>query len=348
MLLQLPLLSRLAIIGCSLLITACDAAPPLSFEWPHSEGSYAASFSEDRQYLITAGINSEVRLWDVANNTIAFSWQSDTQQQASSSELVALSPNGQVAATVEYDTVLLWKVDTGEPLNRLVFPFRIHAIDLSPNGDFILLALANSSAIYFDVAANQVRQVFQHDGAAVNSELNHMLHSVAISPDGQTALTGGDDRTARLWDLQSGDPLFNWLHGNTVNLVAFDPQSRFALTAADNDQTHLWDLTNGQQIATLRSSAWPSSLPLPNFPVFNSTTTAVGFSADGQLLVTGHAAERVCVWQLPSAAKKACWKVPRQQLLTPGNVIQAVAFTPDDRSIQTVGGNGWVQLWQWR
>lgn len=348
MILQSPMVRPLAIACFTLWISGCDSAPPIVSEWQHSEGSYAASFSIDSQYLVTAGTDSEVRLWDLVQNRIAYSWQSAQQDEPSASQLVAFSHDAAVTASVEYDTVMLWHTATGEPLNRLVFPYRVRAIALSPKGDFLLLSLANRSAIYFDVSANLVRQIFEHDGAAVSSEINHMLHAVAISPDGKTALTGGDDRTARLWDLQSGELIYNWVHGNNVNLVAFDPQGEFALTAADNNHTHLWNLSSGQKHVTLRSSAWPDALPTPNFPLFFTTTTAVGFSEDGRFMVTGHAAERLCVWQMPMAQKQACWKVPRQYALTPGNVIQAVAFTADGRAIQSVGGNGWSQHWQWR
>lgn len=348
MMLQSPMVRPFAIASLALLLFGCDSAPPVLDAWQHSEGSYAASFSDDKRFLVTAGTDSEVRLWNIEQNTIAFSWQSEQKDEASTAHLVAFSRDATVTASVEHNTVMLWQTATGTPLNRLVFPYRVRDIALSPSGNFLLLALANRSAIYFDVRANQVRHIFEHDGAAVGSELNHMLHTVAISPDGETALTGGDDRTARLWDLQSGELIYNWVHGNNVNLVAFDPQGEFVLTAADNDHTHLWDLSTGQKRVTLRSSPWPEALPVPNFPVFFTTTTAVGFSEDGRFMVTGHSAERLCVWQLPMAEKQSCWKVPRQYALTPGNVIQAVAFTAGDRSIQSVGGNGWSQQWQWR
>lgn len=340
-------ISRFIVPGLLLLLSGCEDRPQQTYQWQHSEGSYAATFSVDGKYLLSADVDAAARLWDLQNNQVKYSWQSE-QQETVRSTTVALSSASPIAATVELDTVMLWNTQTGMPENRLTFPLRVKALDISPDGQYLLLALADSTAVYFDIGANRVRYVFEHDGAAVSSPVKHPINSVAISPDGKTAVTGGDDRTARLWDLQTGEQLQNWLHGNTVNLVKYDPQGRFVFTAADNDHAHLWSLADGSEQAQLRSSAWPQSIPVPDFPVFTTTTTAVNFSQDGMLLVTGHSAERICVWQLPNGEKLRCWKVTRQNPLNPGMVIQAVAFVANDNAVLSIAGTGEAQQWQWR
>lgn len=340
-------ISRFILPGLLLLLSGCEGKPQQTYQWQHSDGSYAATFSGDGQFLLSADVDAAARLWDLQNNQVKYSWQSE-QKETVRSTSVALAKSSPIAATVEFDTVMLWNTQNGMPENRLTFPLRIKSLDISPDGRFLLLALADSTAVYFDITANRVRHVFEHDGAAVDSPVKHPINAVAISPDGKTALTGGDDRTARLWDLQNGQQLQNWLHGNSVNLVKFDPQSRFVFTAADNDHSYLWSLADGSQQSQLRSSAWPKSMPIPDFPVFTTTTTAVNFSQDGMLLVTGHAAERLCVWQLPQGDKLRCWKVTRQNPLNPGMVIQAVSFVANDSAVLSIAGTGEAQQWQWR
>ena len=61
------------------------------------------------------------------------------------------------------------------------------------------------------------------------------VHAVAFSPDGQTALTGSWDNTARLWDVTTGQPRGTVLkHDGIVNAVAFSPDGQTALTGSQD------------------------------------------------------------------------------------------------------------------
>ena len=72
---------------------------------------------------------------------------------------------------------------------------------------------------------------------------------MAISPDAKLILTGGDDKTARLWDAVTGRPLGQAMeHQDAVVSVAFSPDGKTILTGSDDKKIRLWELEIGQPI----------------------------------------------------------------------------------------------------
>ncbi len=344
MILELPFLRFVKLLLMAALLVGCNNERTSDEQWAHSDlSSYAAAFSPDGKYVLVGDTDSPARLWDIEANKVVYSWQNN--DEVGTTTVVGFSADGKVAATSEQDVIVLWEVATGEPMLRLSFPVKIKALALSQHGDYLLLALYDRTAVYFDVIENRVLQILEHDGKAVNSPINQLINAVAISPSGKYALTGGDDRTARLWKLETGELIRSWKHENLVNIVAFYPKGGFVLTGSVNGQTHFWNMVTGEEQYTLRTSVWPKDKPLPNFPSFKTTTSAIDFSPDNAYLVTGHPSQKICLWTVATGDKIDCWQVARQQELRPGVVTQAVAFSPDGKSIYSESGNGIGQKW---
>lgn len=360
-----PMKYLITICAITLLLTACTAERDSDEQWLHSElGSYASVFSPDGKYVLVGDTDLPAKLWDIEANKIIHSWQ-NMPEEAGTTTAVGFSGDSKVAATVEQggvvsdvkasfrneveivqqDVIVLWDVATGEPMIRLTFPVRIKAIALSQQGDFLFLALHDRTAVYFDVIGNRVLRIFEHDGKAVNSPINQLINVVALSPSGKYGLTGGDDQTARLWELESGKLLRTWKHGNAVSIVSFFPKGGYVLTGAGNDQTHFWNMKTGEKRYTLRMSPWPKGQPLPDFPVFQTTISAVDYSSDYKYMVTGHASREICLWAVATGEKQDCWQVARKNALRPGVVLQAVSFSQDGRAVYSEAGNGIGQKW---
>lgn len=78
------------------------------------------------------------------------------------------------------------------------------------------------------------------------------VEAVAVTPDGRLLLTGSDDGTARLWDLQSGRCLQTFAgHTGEVSAVAVTPDGRFLVTGSPDGTVRFWDLATGNLLAIL-------------------------------------------------------------------------------------------------
>jgi WD40 repeat protein len=339
--------TRLGLIVLALcgVLTGCVDDKLPTEEWMHSElGSYAAAFSPDRRFVLVGDTDLPAKLWDIEANKIQYSWQ-NVPGDSGTTTSVGFSGDGKVVATCESDTFVLWNAADGEPMVRLSFPYKVRDFALSPKGDYLLVALADRTAVYFDVIENRVVHIFEHDGSPVGSPINQLINTVALSPDGKWALTGGDDRTARLWDLETGEEVHQWLHGNVVSLVSFHPTSAYAITSGANDHTVFRNITKPTRYVVLNKTQFDLDSMWAQLPVFKTTTSAIAYSPDGKLIATGHPNQMICVWAT-NGKNLGCWNVPRKNALRPGVVIQSLAFSADGKYIYSEAGNGLGQKWR--
>src|SRR5258708_39742031 len=75
-----------------------------------------------------------------------------------------------------------------------------------------------------------------------------------LSPDGKRVVTVSADKTARLWDAESGEQIGLPLVGHTdiVSSVAFSSDGRRIVTASWDKTARLWDIDSRSSIAVMR------------------------------------------------------------------------------------------------
>jgi WD40 repeat protein/serine/threonine protein kinase len=150
------------------------------------------------------------------------------------------------------------------------------------------------------------------------------VFAVAYSPDGKTIATGSGDKTARLWDAATGQPLGQPLeHRGTVFALAISPDGRWLLTGCEDFTAQLWDMANGMRIGS----------PLKH----QNRVLAVAFSPDGKQVLTGSHDKTAQLWESATGQRLATFPHP--------DIVRSVAFSPDGRTILTGCDDQMARLW---
>ena len=113
---------------------------------------------------------------------------------------VAFHPDGERIVTASWDqSIKVWDVATGRELkSRSVHTAPIQSVAISKDGKLVSGGEDKIARVW---KADTLDYLFPLEGH------EDRIFSVAFSPDGETILTGGWDRTARLWDAKTGTAL---------------------------------------------------------------------------------------------------------------------------------------------
>ncbi len=67
------------------------------------------------------------------------------------------------------------------------------------------------------------------------------VFSVAISSNGQTLASASEDKTVRLWHLETGELLSTFTgHAEQVNAVVFSPDGQILVSASHDKTIKIW------------------------------------------------------------------------------------------------------------
>jgi WD40 repeat protein/serine/threonine protein kinase/tetratricopeptide (TPR) repeat protein len=284
--------------------------------------------SPDGNRLACGNEDGATRVWDTVTGQLLLTLRGYARRSMG----VAFSPDGSLLATGSHanEEVKLWDVATGRLRRTLALPLKgaaIFALNFTSDGKHLAVAcrtpLEDRDKMKWLVYVLSVAS-----GVVVCTLDGHtqLIWDVTFSPDTKRLVSASDDKTARVWDMQTGKQLACFRgHSQPLRYAKFSPDGqRIASTSADKT-VKIWDAVTGDELRTLVGHT--------------GGCFGVAFSRDGRRIASGSDDGTVKIWDAVSG----------EELLTlrgHQDGVAAVVFGPEDRWLASLGRDRTVRVWE--
>ncbi|MEL7503529.1 MAG: NB-ARC domain-containing protein [Cyanobacteria bacterium J06554_6] len=329
----------------------------------HRQWVEGLAFSNDGRFLVSAGVDSFAKVWDVTTGECLATF--DILHEGIH-PAIALSPDGSilVGASPSGDLVLwemgTWRCDltiegAGEHMSAMAF---------SPDSQTLAVGDWHGYVTFYNLTTGeQIKSTERHSA---------YIWSMAFHPSGDQVVTCSHDKTIRTWDLETAE-CRNVMAGHRAEVsgIACHPEGQMAASASHDQTVRLWNVESGQCLRVLQGHQanvldvdfspdgeilvsvgfdhtirlWEARTGLPLKTVKGSYLAIwnVLFSSDGKKLISGGEDRKLYLWDLEQARETGraseAWDAHN-------NEISALAMHPQGGMFASGGGDRKLKLWR--
>jgi WD40 repeat protein/DNA-binding SARP family transcriptional activator len=324
----------------------------------HNRGTVAVAFSKDGAYLISAGRDAKIRMWNVVDGK-----ELVTLDESIPIYSLALQPDGKQIATGGIDGIVrIWDLES----EILLFELNGHtdivsSIVYSPDSKYLATSSIDGSTKVWDVSNEGMAEYLT---LARHTEV---VYSLDYSPDGKTIATSSWDETVILWDTSTGNERFVFQNLTAeVSRVTFNHDAKKIATVDFSGSLNVWEADNGKLILSIPAHE-PSDIDAQFSPDGNYIATAgsegiaklwdaytgdlirmfeghadsihrIAFSPDGTLLATASWDDTAKIWQVSSGQLL-------YTLTANAGDVKSLDFNSDGRFLVTAHEDGIARIW---
>lgn len=291
----------------------------------------AVALSSDGKFVLSADAVHGLKLWNTKTGKEIRSFQGHYGKVNS----ISFSPdNRHFVSGGENSSILIWALMTGSILKS--FPTKnatINSIRYSFNGNYILSGYADGTLAIWRIKNSLLETSF-------HGSLNTPF-PISFSNDSQFLLSGISNNALDLWDVKNGELIKTFRKRSTINSskdhgritsVGFSSDNLFVTALSSNGDRKSWNIFSGKEEdisqnkfslkfstadllsdGRILSSSWGTKKVNIINARFNEgytlgehTTgvTAVRFSSDGEIAVSGENAGLIKIWKVSGMNKR--------------------------------------------
>ncbi|RUT09879.1 hypothetical protein DSM106972_003740 [Dulcicalothrix desertica PCC 7102] len=164
-------------------------------------------------------------------------------------------------------------------------------------------------------------------GALVRTLNGHSgsVNAITVTADGKRLISGSSDNTLKVWNLETGEVIFNLLgHTAPVTAVAVTFDGRRVISGSYDKTLKVWDLETGEEKLT--------------FDGHRSRISSIRISRKSQQVVSAEEDKIINVWNLENGEKQFNLNGHR-------SLVNTLAITSNDKLVISGSSDGIIKVW---
>lgn len=312
---------------------AAIAVPELEPLIGHSDSIRSLAFSPDSKTIFSSSNDRTVRIWDVETGRLLHLLAGHQERVKS----VGISPDGQLLLSCSADSQLrgwdkqLLRQRKTSDCRYLVkasstMVTLVNALPVSPNPERRIFATGAEQgrvSIWNLDTGEWQRRIAAHSSPVL---------SLVFSADGKWLVSGSQNKTIKVWDLNCLDdkPLYmiENAHLSEVFSLAISDSRQILVSGGADRTVKLWNLATGE----------PRSLK-PVLEGHSGRVWCVAVSPDGSKIASASGDFTVKLWEVDTGALL-------QTFTGHLGEVRTVVFSPDGRLLASAGDDLEIKLWQ--
>jgi len=221
----------------------------------------------------------DLHVWNLVNKEESYTLEG----HSGSITKIAIQTNGQRIVSASQCILKVWNLETKAELHTLSWHCTmITAVAIPPNGQKVVFAFIDNGDNKVNLWDLETEEVLQLHTLKEHSGIVTVL---VLHPNGKWVVTGDNDGTIKVWDLESREELRTLKgHSQMINLIVILPDGQRVISTSWDKTIKVWNLDTGNELYTLKGHS--------------RGINSVAIHPDGQQIISGSGDNTLKVWDL--------------------------------------------------
>lgn len=287
----------------------------------NNAGIQAIKLTSDNKYLISAGEDSKIKIWDFLTGQ---ELNSLTGHHGIIFSLEISKDDKYIISGDSNAEIIIWHLTTGETLVKLQ----------EHKGTILSLAISSNNQNIISASSDRTIKIWNFDIDLLkntNSSLitltnhNSIINALTITPDNQYIIAGSNDGNIEIYSLTNKNHIISIKsHNYAITDITVTSDNQYIISISEDGTSKIWNIIDKNLIAVLTESI--------------SSVNTLKITSDNQYIITGNNNKTINIWNLTTGLLITT-------LTGHNNLITDIEITSDDKYFLSTDKDGVIKLW---